>query len=150
MTARVDNEASQPKSHILIVDDNLIDARATRRALQNLAAPTEVHHLTDGGEALAYLINEPGTHETPDLVLLDLNLPGLQGLEILRWMMTDPSLPRIPVMVLSTSDHESDIQAAHRLGARGYFQKPLEINGWGEIIGTIDQLIAADARGISG
>lgn len=143
MTSRPDDEALKRSSHILIVDDNLLDARATRRALRNLAKPSEVHHLADGGDALAYLIDESGTHGTPDLLLLDLNLPGLRGLEILRWVTTDQSIPYVPVMILTTSDRRADIEAAYRLGARAYLLKPAEIDGWDEIIVTIDELLAS-------
>lgn len=143
MTTGSDRLTPERSSRILIVDDNLLDAKATRRALRDLARPTEVHHLTDGADALAYLIDESGIHEVPDLLLLDLNLPGLRGLEVLRAVMTDVAIPEIPVMILTTSDHESDIQSAFQLGARGYVLKPAEINGWDEIINTIDNLLAA-------
>lgn len=131
------------QSHILLVDDNLLDARATMRATTKLERPSTVHHLTDGAAALSYLLDRPEAMRVPDLVLLDLNLPGISGLEVLRWMMSDSFVEDIPAAILTTSNHEMDIRRAGELGAAAYLVKPLELDGWSDVIATLDRLLAA-------
>ncbi len=86
--------------------------------------------VADGAEALAYLRGE-GRHaerELPDLVLLDLKMPGLSGLEVLRLLRADPRLRLIPVVVLTTSDRDEDVLEAYRLGANEFVTKPAWAN----------------------
>ncbi len=129
-------------TRILLVEDNLLDARATLRALDKLAHPHETEHLVDGSEALASLAQHAGSDSTLDLILLDLNAPGVRGLDVLQAIESEPDLRHVPVVILSTSDNQTDIDGALRNGARAYFVKPRSVDGWTDIIAGLDVLIA--------
>ena len=92
--------------------------------------------MEDGTAALEYL-RSPDGHR-PDLVLLDLNLPGVDGLDVLAEMKSDPELRRIPVVVLTTSSSEADIHRAYDLGVNSYVTKPVGLDGWLEVVQCID------------
>src|SRR5690242_7753622 len=97
---------------ILLIEDNPADARLTQEALRAAGIAGDLHHVRRGDEALAYLRRE-GVHEQaerPGLILLDLNLPGRSGHEVLAEIKGDPELRRIPVIVLSSSQAPEDIQ----------------------------------------
>lgn len=127
--------------NILVVDDNVLDARATIRAMAMLEREIVPHHLADGAAALAFLM-EPGVdNPRPDLVLLDLNLPGIHGLDVLRWMSSDPEISDVPVAILTTSDHQTDISRASTFGADAYFTKPFDLDGWAPILPRLEKLI---------
>ncbi|MDS4013593.1 MAG: response regulator [Candidatus Accumulibacter sp.] len=116
---------------ILLVEDEPADAHLVRLALRENRVPAEVAHVVDGREALAYLRREGpsfvGT-ERPDLILLDLNMPRMDGFEFLAAVKRDPGLRGIPVVVLSTSEAERDVRSAYRLGAAGYVAKSSSVN----------------------
>jgi len=113
---------------ILIVEDDHDEALLIQRALKRAGvdAPTSV--VSDGHAAIAYLdrVHDDATHRErrPQLVLLDLNLPRLTGLDVLRWIRQDVSSRRLPIVVLTSSDEPSDISAAYDLGANSYVVKP--------------------------
>lgn len=112
---------------VLLVEDNPADVRLTREAFAGASIPNQLRIATDGLEALAILRRE-GEHRTavrPDLILLDLNLPKKDGRVVLAEIKADPQLRRIPVVVLSTSRAEADIQHAYDLQANAYVPKPL-------------------------
>lgn len=132
---------SQPDD-ILIVDDNLLDARATIRATTKLVHPAVAHHRTDGASALEFMMDPSLENPRPDLVLLDLNLPGINGLDVLRWMATDQHVGDVPVVILTTSDHQYDIDRATEFGATDYLTKPFDLDGWGPILPRLDHLLA--------
>lgn len=133
-------------TRILLVEDNLLDARATLRALDSLAHPHETEHFVHGSDALITLAKSAGTDSRPDLVLLDLNASGVRGLDVLQVIESDPALKQIPVAILSTSDNQADMDGAFRNGARAYFVKPRSVDGWSDIIGQLDALIADEAE----
>lgn len=109
-----------PPLAILLVEDNPGDVELIRRALDAAGLPCRVRVAGDGDAALAALLDGP----RPDLVLLDLNLPGADGWEVLRRIKRDERLSAIPVVVLSSSDAEADVRGAYRLHASAYMVKP--------------------------
>jgi CheY-like chemotaxis protein len=123
-----------PPFHILLAEDLPADAGLVRAALQEGKFYCSLDVVEDGEQALAYLRGEIAEARRPDLVLLDLNLPRLNGREVLAAMKQDAELRSIPVVVLTTSDVERDIEASYSLGAVGFVTKPLDVN---EFFGAI-------------
>ncbi len=125
---------------ILLVEDNPGDIRLTKEALREGKVNNEMYIATDGLEALAFL-NQEGQYADvprPDVVLLDLNLPLMNGVEILAKIKADPHLKRIPVIVLTTSEDERDILKSYDLHANAYVTKPVDLERFIEIIGQIE------------
>ena len=132
-----DSTTAQTPIRILLVEDNPIDARATVRAAQQLRISNEIDVVTDGDQALDYLRSR-AHGELPDLMLLDLNLPGLDGHDVLREVRGDDRLRRIPVVVLTTSEDEADILASYDLGANAFVTKPVGMDAWVEVASKIE------------
>lgn len=109
---------------LLLVEDNLDDAKIVTQALGELGVETELLHLPDAEEALAYL-RSPATAK-PALILLDLNLPGMGGVKLIETIKADPVLAEIAVVVLSTSDERRDILNSFDLSVAGYIVKPAD------------------------
>ena len=128
--------AKKKKISILLIEDNPDDIFFTKTAFARSTLPHELFVAEDGERALAFLnktdefVNMP----TPDLVLLDLNLPRKTGLEILREMRSSEQLNIVPVIVLSTSESQADIAESYRLHAHSYIIKPIMIERFSEII----------------
>lgn len=125
---------------ILLVEDDAADAHLVRLAMAETRINATLEHVVDGREALEYLRRETDRFKEalrPDLILLDLNMPRLDGREFLVAVKADVALRAIPVVVLSTSDVERDVLGAYRLGAAGYVAKPLDVS---EFIAEIRQL----------
>jgi CheY-like chemotaxis protein len=125
---------------ILLVEDDAADAHLVRLAMAETRINATLEHVVDGREALEYLRRETDRFKEalrPDLILLDLNMPRLDGREFLVAVKADVALRAIPVVVLSTSDVERDVRGAYRLGAAGYVAKPLDVS---EFIAEIRQL----------
>jgi CheY-like chemotaxis protein len=120
--------------HILLVEDNPGDVRLTMEALKESRFPTTLHVVNDGVEALHYL----RSNAAPDLILLDLNLPRRSGREVLTEIKADPELRRIPVMVLSTSRSEVDVQFSYDHHANCYIQKPMELDRFFDTVRSIE------------
>ncbi len=120
---------NMPLLNILLVEDNPADAYLTRLALQEANFCNDLHVVEKGEHALSFLRrHEPYTHVgRPDLIILDLNLPRMNGLDVLRECKTDPALCTIPVVIFSTSSAEQDITQAYLLGAVQYFVKPNDL-----------------------
>ena len=119
---------NSPPINILIVEDNLEHQKITEYALRRNNVHGKVIVVRDGQEALDYLYGErsfsdTAKYPTPDLILLDLNLPKRDGREVLRIIKQDSSLKQIPVVVVSTSDREEDISYAFQTGAVAYISK---------------------------
>jgi two-component system response regulator len=123
---------SQP---ILIVEDSEDDFDATRRAFTKANLRNPIRRAESGEAALTYLTTK--TNERPGLILLDLNMPGMDGRQTLKAIKQNTSLKQIPVVVLTTSDDERDISACYELGANTYIQKPVDFDG---LIGAIQRL----------
>ena len=124
--------------HILLVEDNELDARATLRAAARLKIRNTIDHVTDGTSALEYLKDDTDARPLPDLILLDLDLPGISGLDLLAEVKGDPSLASIPVVILTTSDRHADIVGAYDSGASAYVSKPVALDGWIDVVQQID------------
>lgn len=117
-------------AEILLVEDNPGDARLTFEALKSASIVNHIHHVTDGEQALRFLRKEGpyATAPTPDVVLLDLNLPRKNGREVLEELKADPQLRAIPVVALTTSSARDDVNACYALGANAYIVKPVEFD----------------------
>lgn len=112
---------------ILVVEDSLDDFEATKRAFDKANLRNHIAHAKSGEEAIAYL-NGPETSK-PGLILLDLNMPGMDGRRTLEIIKHTEKTKRIPVVILTTSDDERDVQACYALGANTYIQKPVDFDG---------------------
>lgn len=124
---------------ILLVEDNEADAFLTKEALEADRLHLEVTIARDGEEALRYLLREGEFAEAPvpDLLLLDLNLPKLDGQGVLEEMRKHERLQHVPVVVLSSSDADSDILRSYKLGANCYVTKPLGLSSFREIMNSV-------------
>jgi two-component system response regulator len=111
---------------ILLVEDNPDDAELTIRALRKSHLANHLLHLSDGQEALDFLYDK--TNEIPRLVLLDLKMPKVDGLDVLRKIKSDENLKLIPVVMLTSSKQESDIIASYKLGVNAYIVKPVDFD----------------------
>jgi len=129
-----------PDKTILLVDDDIVDVKTTLRALQQHDVPNPLCVVHNGAEALAYLRREGeyADAEQPAVILLDLNMPVMNGIEFLHAMKSDERLKDIPVVVLTTSREESDLTASQELGAAGYIVKPLEFGTFLDAIRAVD------------
>jgi two-component system, chemotaxis family, response regulator Rcp1 len=133
---------------ILLVEDNPADVRLTREIFEDGGEPTQLNVVGDGEQAMAYLRRqEPYENRPrPQLVLLDLNLPKKDGREVLEEMKADTSLCRIPVVVLTTSGAESDISRSYELHANCYITKPIDLDEYFDVVGSIKAFWLANAR----
>lgn len=123
---------------IIIVEDSPEDYAATLRAFKKVNMKNRVIRFEMGDECLDYLFNrgeyEGMTNALPGLIMLDLNLPGMDGREVLKIIKSTPLLKRIPVVVLTTSNDPIDIEACYEDGANSYIQKPVSFPGFIEAI----------------
>lgn len=123
---------SQP---ILIVEDSDDDFDATRRAFGKANLRNHIRRASSGEEALNYL--KDAANQKPGLILLDLNMPGMDGRKTLEVIKQQKCLKKIPVVILTTSDDERDVKSCYDLGANTYIQKPVDFDG---LIAAIKQL----------
>jgi two-component system, chemotaxis family, response regulator Rcp1 len=125
--------------NILLVEDNPGDARLAQEALTENHIKHILYHVEDGLQALDFLHNRGmyGTSPRPDLILLDLNLPKINGHQVLAEIKSDESLRKIPVVILSISGSDKDIERSYELNANCYITKPLDINEFIEVFGRI-------------
>lgn len=124
------NERLSNLQTVLIVDDNEDDYTAIKRSFQKVQLPNPVFWCRSGQEALDYLKNEgefknAPPHEKPGLILIDLNMPGIDGHRVLQILKSDPEFKKIPVIILTTSNNEHDITGSFEEGANSYVQKPI-------------------------
>lgn len=125
---------------ILLVEDNEADIRLTREGIKEAKIKNDLHVVRDGEEALQFL-RKKGEYQdvpTPDLVLLDLNLPKKDGRQVLEEIKTDEQLKFIPVVVLTSSQAEKDILESYSLHANCYVTKPMGLNQFVEVIKSIE------------
>jgi two-component system, chemotaxis family, response regulator Rcp1 len=133
---------------ILHVEDNPGDVRLTREALADQQLPLTLHVVENGEDAMAFLRRAtPYQHaSTPDLILLDLNLPRRGGREVLADIKSDPALRHIPIIVLTSSAAEADVLKAYALGANCYITKPAGFDEFGDVVRAIDAFWLTVAR----
>ena len=127
---------------VLLVEDNEGDARLAIEALKDGKIRNDLHHVKDGVEAMEYL-NREGKYNTenaprPDIVLLDLNMPRMDGREVLQEINKNSNLACIPVIVLTTSESEMDIIKSYSLHANCYISKPVDFNKFINVVRAIE------------
>ncbi len=121
---------------IMLIEDDDVDAITVRRALNELKVVNNLVRKADGEDALEYL--EDNTNPNPCVILLDLNMPRMNGIEFLKAVKADPVLKRIPVVVLTTSDAEQNILESYDSGVAGYIVKPVDYRQFVEAVRTLD------------
>jgi CheY-like chemotaxis protein len=135
------SEAAPRTPRVLLVDDDAGDQYLVRRALTSHDQPAELIVIDDGDSALAYLLGRADRDvaplERPDLLLLDLNLPGSDGFSILSAVRTEPTLESIPVIVISTSSRDEDIARSYQLGCNAYVVKPESASTFIQVIHAV-------------
>jgi chemotaxis family two-component system response regulator Rcp1 len=126
---------------ILLVEDNPGDVRLTKEALRDAKVLNKIFVAKDGVEAMEFLRKEGAftDRHTPDLILLDLNLPRKDGREVLAEIKEDPKLKHIPVVILTSSKADEDILKAYNLHANCYITKPVDLNGFVEIMHSMEE-----------
>jgi chemotaxis family two-component system response regulator Rcp1 len=126
---------------ILMVEDNPGDVRLTREALKGGKVLNRLHVVEDGVAALDFLYRRAPHQDAPrpDLILLDLNLPRMDGREVLARVKSDDALKLIPVVVLTTSQAEEDVLRAYRLNANCYVTKPVDLHQFNRIVQAIEE-----------
>lgn len=121
---------------ILLVEDDQVDAMTVRRALKELHVTNPLAHVENGEAALGYLRGDAG--DRPCIILLDLNMPIMNGIEFLQVVKEDAQLKRIPVVVLTTSEEQQDKVNSFNLGVAGYMAKPVDYRQFVEVMRSID------------
>ncbi|GAA1359764.1 response regulator [Catellatospora chokoriensis] len=143
----IDDKGGRP-IEVLLVEDDPGDVLMTREAFEEYKMRNTLRVVSDGVEALAYLRKEGEFAEanTPDLILLDLNLPRRDGREVLREIKNDPELCRIPVVVLTTSQAEEDVLRSYQLHANAYVAKPVDFERFISVVKQIDDFFVSVVR----
>lgn len=120
---------------VLLVEDDSVDAMTVRRAIKETNVANSLIHTLNGEEALEYL--REGVNKKPCIILLDLNMPRMNGIEFLKIVKADDKLKKIPIVVLTTSQEEQDKVESFKLGVAGYMIKCIDYKEFVEIIKTI-------------
>lgn len=134
--------------HVLLVEDSPGDVRLTQEAFRDANRSIQLHVATDGVEAMAFLRRQ-GPHADaprPDLILLDLNLPKMDGREVLGHIKEDSSLKMIPTVILTTSDSEVDIVKSYQLAANCYLTKPVQLPAFESLVKSINDFWLTKAK----
>ncbi|MFA6224797.1 MAG: response regulator [Methanoregula sp.] len=129
--------------HILLVEDNEAHAELVIRGMRDPQVANTIHHVSDGEKALDYIFGrgvymDPVQYPRPNIVLLDLRLPQVDGLEVLMTIKTTPSLLRIPVVILTSSDAKNDIATSYDYHANSYIVKPLDIKTFIKLVKELE------------
>ena len=124
---------------ILLVEDNQDDVEITRKALKQARLLNRLHVVRDGREACDFLFRtgayaEPASAPRPGLVLLDINMPRMNGLEVLKRLKADPELRRVPVIMLTVSRRDEDIIRSYEVGCNSFIQKPVDFDKFVEVV----------------
>lgn len=120
---------------IILAEDNIADVELTKLAFEELELDLDVYHVFDGQQLMEYLRNQ--SFDDIALILLDLNMPKMGGLDVLKLMYEDEELRKLPVVVFTSSAHESDVHACYEYGANAYVSKPIDINDFHKTITAI-------------
>jgi chemotaxis family two-component system response regulator Rcp1 len=132
--------------HVLLVEDNPGDVRLTQEAFHDANITIKLHVANDGVEAMAFLRNEGAPNPRPALILLDLNLPRMDGREVLALIKGDESLKMIPTVILTTSDAEADIVKSYQLQANCYLSKPVQLDAFEVLVKSINDFWLTKAK----
>lgn len=126
---------------ILLVEDDPADAGLAKRALREGRILCRVSHVRDGVEAMEFLRRtEPfSAAPRPDLILLDLNMPRMDGRAVLQELKADPELKTIPVVILTTSDVDRDVNASYLLGANSFITKPMDMDAFFDAVKSVEE-----------
>jgi chemotaxis family two-component system response regulator Rcp1 len=132
---------------VLLVEDSPGDVRLTQEAFRDANLRIHLHVATDGVEAMAFLKNtDVHAHPRPDLILLDLNLPKMDGREVLAHIKADDSLKTIPTVILTTSESETDILRSYQLQANCYLSKPVQLDEFEILVRSINDFWLTKAK----
>ena len=133
---------------VLLVEDDPGDVLLTREAFEHQKVANRLHVVNNGEDAIAFLRRQGEYTEVPepDLVLLDLNLPGMHGREVLAAIKEDAHLQTIPVVVLTTSEAEEDVLRSYRLHANAYVTKPVDFDRFMAVVRAIDEFFVSVVR----
>jgi CheY-like chemotaxis protein len=133
---------------VLLVEDDPGDVLLTREAFEHQKVANRLHVVSNGEDAITFLRKqgEYADAPEPDLVLLDLNLPGMHGREVLAAVKEDPHLQTIPVVVLTTSEAEEDVLRSYRLHANAYVTKPVDFDRFMAVVRAIDDFFVSVVR----
>ena len=133
---------------ILLVEDDPGDVMMTQEAFADHKVANQLHVVTDGAEAMSFMRREDQYADSPrpDLVLLDLNLPKMDGREVLQAIKSDPDLASIPVVVLTTSEAEEDVLRSYSLHANAYVTKPVDFERFISVVREIDDFFVTVVR----
>jgi len=125
---------------ILLIEDNPGDVRLIQEAFKAAKVANEINSVVNGLDAMSFLRKEGdfSSAHTPDLIILDLNLPGKDGREVLAEIKSDPALKKIPIVVLSSSSAMEDIVTSYELSANCYITKPIDVNEFFNVINKIN------------
>jgi len=142
-----DNPIASAISHsgtILLVEDNPIDAFVIREAFEECGLKLGLEVIKDGRSALSYIdtVDADATVPAPALVMLDLNLPKVSGIDVLKRLRTVSRCNKVPVVVITSSDYSGDLEAVERLGIAAYFQKPTALEGFMSLARVIVDVLA--------
>jgi len=127
--------SSQKHYELLLVEDNPGDVTLVKEGLKGLGSDLTLHVQTDGRDALRFL---EAAQPRPDLIILDLNVPGITGHEILQYVKSHPQLRRIPVVIFSSSGAARDVAKAYELCANGYVEKPVDLDEFFAAVAEIE------------
>lgn len=132
----------------MLAEDDDNDVRITRRAIKKGGLEATMSVTRDGQEAIDYLFRRPPFEnaEAPDLVLLDINLPKVNGMEVLRTVKSDPNLRAIPVLMLTTSARQEDVAVAYAHGANAFICKPMRFSRFVEVLQELSDYWSGVAR----
>lgn len=122
---------------ILVVDDDEGHAILIRENLESASVPNPIAHFRDGQAVLDFFAQQPPTSSESYIVLLDIRMPKVDGIEVLRRIRADPRLRMLPVIMLTTTDDARDVERCHQLGCNGYIQKPVDYDKFADAIRRI-------------
>ena len=121
---------------IMLVEDDQVDAMTVERAFKELKITNDLIHKFDGEEALEHLMNDG--NKKPCIILLDLNMPKMSGLEFLKARSNNESLKKTPIIVLTTSEEDQDVVESFKLGVAGYMVKPVDYRKFVDVVKAIE------------
>jgi two-component system, chemotaxis family, response regulator Rcp1 len=133
------NRGKDAPLEVLLVEDSPGDVRLTQEAFRDAKTSINLHVAADGVEAMAFLRHEGANAPRPDFILLDLNLPKMDGREVLALIKADQNLKTIPTVILTTSEAEADIAKSYQLQANCYLSKPVQLDAFEALVKSISE-----------